>query len=151
MLRPAPPPSGQAAAGTEREQSQRIMAIDTRHAYPAAQAIGATHTPDLTAITEATRTSGTTTSRHPAQTPPSISTRARALGFSSVEALKREVLRQRAVWWQGQQFHCPLCDEDFASAAAAADHVVRAQHPVLRMDQPPVASSGEDAASGLSA
>ncbi len=69
-----------------------------------------------------------------AQPAPLLSAQAQALGFSTLDALKREVLRQRATWWQGERFHCPLCDEDYADAAPAADHVVRLQHPVLRVD-----------------
>jgi hypothetical protein len=65
---------------------------------------------------------------------PPVSARARALGLHTVEALKREVLTQRATWWQGNEYHCPLCDVDFGAAQSAAEHVVREQHPVLRMD-----------------
>ena len=63
-----------------------------------------------------------------------VSERARARGLHTVEALKRQVLQQRATWWQGQTYHCPLCDVDFGAAQLAAEHVVREQHPVLRMD-----------------
>ena len=65
---------------------------------------------------------------------PPVSARARARGLHTVEALKREVLTQRATWWQGSEYHCPLCDVDFGAAHSAAEHVVREQHPVLRMD-----------------
>ena len=51
-----------------------------------------------------------------------------------IDDRKRQVLRQRATWWQGQTYHCPLCDVDFGAAQLAAEHVVREQHPVLRMD-----------------
>jgi hypothetical protein len=63
-----------------------------------------------------------------------VSERARARGLHTVEALKRQVLLQRATWWQGRTYHCPLCDVDFGEAQLAAEHVVREQHPVLRMD-----------------
>jgi hypothetical protein len=66
--------------------------------------------------------------------PPLVSARARARGLHTVVALKREVLTQRATWWQGNAYHCPLCDLDFGAAQSAAEHVVREQHPVLRMD-----------------
>ena len=66
--------------------------------------------------------------------PPAVSERAQARGLYTVESLKRAVLRQRATWWQGSEFHCPLCDVDFGTAQRAAEHVVREQHPVLRMD-----------------
>lgn len=67
-------------------------------------------------------------------TSPPVSERARALGLHTVEALKRRVLTQRATWWQGTAYHCPLCDMDFGAPHRAAEHVVREQHPVLRMD-----------------
>jgi hypothetical protein len=63
-----------------------------------------------------------------------VSERARERGLHTVEALKRAVLHQRATWWQGNDYHCPLCDLDFGAAHPAAEHVVREQHPVLRMD-----------------
>lgn len=62
-----------------------------------------------------------------------VSAKAQALGLYTVEALKRTVLEQRATWWQGSAYHCPLCDLDFGAAQRAAEHVVREQHPVLRM------------------
>ena len=65
---------------------------------------------------------------------PPVSARARARGLHTVESLKREVLTQRATWWQGNAYHCPLCDVDFGAAQSAAEHVVHEQHPVLRMD-----------------
>jgi hypothetical protein len=65
---------------------------------------------------------------------PPVSARARARGLYTVESLKREVLTQRATWWQGNEYHCPLCDVNFGAAQSAAEHVVREQHPVLRMD-----------------
>lgn len=56
------------------------------------------------------------------------------MGLHTLDAVKRELLQQRATWWVGGEFHCPLCGVDFAEAQRAAEHVVRAQHPVLRMD-----------------
>ena len=53
-----------------------------------------------------------------------------------MEALKRQVLQQRATWWQGQTYHCPLCDVDFGAAQLAAEHVVREQHPVRAWIKP---------------
>lgn len=63
-----------------------------------------------------------------------ISERARGRGYRSLDDLKMAVLAQRAVWWQGKAFHCPLCNVDFVSSQRAAEHVVQQQHPVLRMD-----------------
>lgn len=63
-----------------------------------------------------------------------ISARAQAQGLHSVEDLKLAVLKQRRTWWQGSSYHCPLCDLDFIDSRLAAEHVVLAQHPVLRMD-----------------
>jgi hypothetical protein len=65
---------------------------------------------------------------------PQISARARARGLETVEDLKLAVLKQRATWWQGHSYHCPLCDVDFSDARRAAEHVVLEQHPVLCMD-----------------
>jgi hypothetical protein len=63
-----------------------------------------------------------------------VSAKAQARGLYTVEALKRAVLMQRATWWLGSEYHCPICDVDFGAAQRAAEHVVREQHPVLRMD-----------------
>ena len=63
-----------------------------------------------------------------------VSERARARGLHTVEALKRQVLQQRATWWQGQTYHCPLCDVDFLCGATRRRARGEEQHPVLRMD-----------------
>jgi hypothetical protein len=65
---------------------------------------------------------------------PSVSARARARGYHTVEDLKLAVLAQRRTWWMGSAYHCPLCDLDFIDSRLAAEHVVLEQHPVLRMD-----------------
>ena len=65
---------------------------------------------------------------------PRLSVRARALGLMSVMDVKLAVLRQQPVWWNGSQFHCPVCEADFASPGSAAAHTIADQHPVLRMD-----------------
>jgi hypothetical protein len=63
-----------------------------------------------------------------------ISERSLARGLGSLDALKLAVLQQRRTWWQGRSYHCGLCDLDFLDPQIAAEHVVTAQHPVLRMD-----------------
>ena len=63
-----------------------------------------------------------------------ISAQARARGLHTLRDLKLAVLRQGPHWWQGHQYHCPLCDQNFGNAQCAAEHVVAEQHPVLRMD-----------------
>ena len=79
---------------------------------------------------------------------PVISARARARGLSTLEDLKLAVLKQRPTWWQGNVYHCPLCDVDFLDSRRAAEHVVLEQHPVLRMDTPdlPIVAHGGDTA-----
>jgi len=52
----------------------------------------------------------------------------------SVTDVKLAVLRQQPVWWNGSQYHCPVCEADFASPGSAAAHTIADQHPVLRMD-----------------
>ncbi len=69
-----------------------------------------------------------------ADTTPRLSARARALGLMSVTDVKLAVLRQQPVWWNGSQYHCPVCEADFASPGSAAAHTIADQHPVLRMD-----------------
>jgi hypothetical protein len=63
-----------------------------------------------------------------------VSDRARARGHRSVDDLKLAVLKQRTTWWQGNAYHCGLCDLDFIDSRLAAEHVVLLQHPVLRVD-----------------
>jgi hypothetical protein len=63
-----------------------------------------------------------------------VSEKARRLGYLTVDDLKRAVLMQGATWWQGSAYHCPLCDVNFGDKQRAAAHVVKLQHPVLRMD-----------------
>lgn len=63
-----------------------------------------------------------------------LSERARAQGLETLDDLKVAVLRQQPTWWQGRSFHCPSCGIDFDAPGSAAEHTVRHQHPVLRMD-----------------
>lgn len=60
-----------------------------------------------------------------ADTTPRLSVRARALGLMSVTDVKLAVLRQQPVWWNGSQYHCPVCEADFASQECGSTHHCR--------------------------
>ncbi|MBI4300177.1 MAG: C2H2-type zinc finger protein [Chloroflexi bacterium] len=59
---------------------------------------------------------------------------AQAMGLTTVTDAKAALLRQAAAWWQGSLYYCPLCDEEFREADAAARHLIGLKHPVLRWE-----------------
>ncbi|TAK34839.1 MAG: hypothetical protein EPO21_08130 [Chloroflexota bacterium] len=70
--------------------------------------------------------------------------RAQTMGLRTATDAKVAFIRQSSHWWNGTNYYCPLCDQEFHGSDCAAHHLVTNQHPVLRWELAVLPDRGVD-------